>query len=63
MEGEINQIKVDGIVQLKSGGPDMTVEWVGLDDKGRERALCSRFSDKGGEMAYQFFGTACLVAT
>lgn len=45
---------IGDVVQLKSGGPLMTVESTGPDTSGRERVLCVWFDSKESQQKNSF---------
>ena len=54
-------MKTGSVVQLKSGGPKMTVKQIGVFTKrpGRESAYCSWFDEKG-QLSQDLFDPAQL---
>jgi len=53
------EFKVGDTVQLKSGGPTMTVNWVGLDDTSETVVHCKWF-DKSEKLTTESFAPATL---
>jgi len=56
----MTDIKVGDVVQLKSGGPMMTVEWIDTEE---DEVECIRFETKGNnqELLRDTFNPATLI--
>jgi uncharacterized protein YodC (DUF2158 family) len=55
----MGKFKEGGVVQLKSGGPEMTINSISEDEEGRKRYCCQWFA--GGKVEFWEFPEEMLV--
>ncbi len=58
----MSNFKAGDIVQLKSGGPNMTVDWVS-NEEGVETASCSWFDEKNKRQFERFLVTSLVAVS
>ncbi len=55
------QFQLGDVVRLKSGGPEMTVEWVGVDGFTNQPVIQCKWFDSDNKLHTQGFGPDTLM--